>query len=146
MTTKKLLRSSVSILMSVIMLIATVIPAYADTPMPLMEHCDSCIINFVIDEGIAYVLVDYVGQYDSFTQVRVAIKIQKRFLGIFWTTVDIGYEDKTWVSYSTEIEGTFYNEIPLSEDGIYRAVFDIDFYGNNGLVDEINEKIECSYQ
>lgn len=73
------------------------------------------------------------------------MKIQKRFLGIFWSTVDIGYTDNEWIAYCYDLNGTVYNSFPLEDTGTYRAVFTVEIYGKDGSVDTIEDKITSTY-
>ncbi len=111
---------------------------------PCHSQCEESSFGFYIeDDGTAHVNVSYTGK-PTFTNAVSTVKIQKKFLGIFWTTVDIGYTDNEWVVNSTDRFGTFGNTFYLSDSGTYRAVFKLEMYGT-GDSDTIETNIEKSF-
>ena len=78
-------------------------------------------------------------------QVTVTTYIQKKTLGLFWTTVDIGTSNKKWVDTSTDIYGQFVHQFQLKSTGTYRAVIEVVFSGAGGSDDVIEDKIEKKY-
>ena len=116
------------------------------TITPRWSNGDACDYNFyILTDGTAKVTVDYVGTSGAFTNVTVTTYIQKRFLGIFWTTVDIGQPDNKWIDTSTDISDRFVHTVSLSNTGTYRAVIKIVFSGTGGADDVIEDKIEATY-
>ena len=114
--------------------------------MPRWNNAFSCDYNFyILTDGTAKVTVDYSGTSGAFTNVTVTTYIQKRFLGIFWTTVDIGQPDNKWIDTSTSIDGRFVHTVSLSNTGTYRAVIKVVFSGTGGADDVIEDKIEATY-
>lgn len=117
-----------------------------ETVTPRFTNCNQCNFMFrVLDPGEAHVGVTYNAKSDVFTQAKVTVKIQKKFLGLFWTTVDIGTTNDEWVAYSTAINGQFYNYFNVDGTGTYRAVFCVEIYGTSGAVDIIENTIEYKY-
>ena len=113
---------------------------------PRWNNAFSCDYNFyILTDGTAKVTVDYLGTSGAFTNVTVTTYIQKRFLGIFWTTVDIGQPDNKWIDTSTDISDRFVHTVSLSNTGTYRAVIKIVFSGTGGADDVIEDKIEATY-
>lgn len=113
---------------------------------PRFTNCNYCNFIFqVLDPGEAHVSVRYSAKADVFTQAKLTVKIQKKFLGLFWTTVDIGTTNDEWVAYSTDINGQFYNYFNVDGTGTYRAVFCVEMYGTSGVVDTIEDTIEYKY-
>ena len=75
--------------------------------------------------------------YDSFVRADLNVKVQKRFLLVFWNDV---YE---WNASSTEMDGHFYHEFDITNgSGMYRAKFTLVITGNDGTVDTIPYTIE----
>ena len=106
----------------------------------------STISNFAISaSGLSEVCVTYIGIKGTTTKVTVTTYIQKKTLGLFWTKVDIGTEDKQWVDTSTSLNGTFRHQFQLKSTGTYRAVIKIVFSGTGGSDDVIEDKIEKKY-
>ena len=87
----------------------------------------------------------YTGKADTFTQIKVTVKIQKRFLLVFWSTVDIGEPNNEWIATSTDLDGYLMGEFDVNSTGTYRAVFTIEVYGTGGVIDVMEETIECTY-
>lgn len=87
----------------------------------------------------------YDAKVDVFSHAKISVKIPKRFLGIFWSTVDIGYTDNEWIAYNYDTDGYFSNSFPLEDTGTYRAVFTVEIYGKDGSVDTIEDKITSTY-
>ena len=104
-------------------------------------HTKNGIIFFIIVQ----VLVDYFAKSAVFTEAKLTVKIQKRFLAFFWNTVDIGEPNNEWVAYSTDVDGRFYNYFPVDGKGTYRAIFTVEISGTSGETDIIEETINCTY-
>ena len=113
---------------------------------PYLSNCSSCTYSFSAVEGEAHVAVSYVAKSETFTYAKLTVKIQKRFLGVFWSTVDIGETNNEWIAYCYDELGDFYNSFPLDSTGTYRAVLTIQFYGTTGVVDEIEDTIVSVYE
>ena len=97
--------------------------------------------SFGVSNDIAYVTVEYTGYSATFSRAEVTVEIQKRFLWLFWDTVE------TWSFTSTIRDDFRHAEIPIdSGTGRYRAKFEIDIYGTDGSVDHIEDEIEYEYK
>ncbi len=99
----------------------------------------------ITSSGKAIVGIDYVGISGTTTKVTSTIYLQKKILGLFWTTVDIGTANDQWVDSSTNYKGNFYHSFQLESTGTYRAVFKVVFSGSGGPDDVIEDKIEKKY-
>lgn len=117
-----------------------------ETISPRFTNCNECDFMFrVLDPGEAHVGVTYYAKSDVFTQAKLTVKIQKKFLGLFWRTVDIGTTNDEWIAYSNDVYGEFYNCFNVDGTGTYRAVFCVEIYGTSGAVDTIENTIEYKY-
>ena len=113
---------------------------------PRYANCNQCYFSFeVLDPGEAHVVVTYIAKADVFTRADLTVKIQKKFLGIFWKTVDIGIPNNEWVPYSTAVNGQFYKSFSVDGTGTYRAVFRLEIHGTSGSVDTIENTVEYIY-
>ena len=142
---KKILIICLSI---ILFLTSTPIVGHAqdNVPTPRLNNVMNTIQQFSIDStGEATVLADYSGYYGDLVSATIKIKIQKRFLGVFWSTVDIGEPENTWVYYSTSVEDTFIKTFQLEDKGTYRAVFNYTFVGVNAN-DEIEDTMTDTYE
>lgn len=114
--------------------------------MPRLSHCSMCLTTFAVDDpGVGNVAVQYSGYPSTFVEAKVTIQIQKKFLGLFWKTVDIGYANNEWIAYSSAVSGTFRNTFSLDGTGTYRAKFKVEIRGGDGTVDVIEDTIERKY-
>ena len=115
--------------------------------MPLWDVTNQSDIIFTIsEEDNAVVWVKYTADNSVFKEANLTVKIQKRTLLLFWTTVDIGEPDNEWTAKSTNINGIFNKSFPLEKTGTYRAVITLEIVGTNGKTDIIENIIECEYK
>ena len=113
---------------------------------PRFTNTNQCDFTFqVLAPGEAHVAVGYNAKSDVFTGAKLTVKIQKKFLLLFWNTVDIGEPNNEWVAYSDDTDGNFYNYFPVDGKGTYRAVFTVEISGTSGETDIIEETINCTY-
>lgn len=113
---------------------------------PYYLNTNTCVCNFSASGGQAKPIVSYNAKSDVFSYAKVTVKIQKRFLGVLWSTVDIGYTDNEWIAYCYDVNGTVHNSFSLEDTGTYRAVFTVEIYGTDGSVDTIEDKITSTYE
>ena len=138
-------------LLTIFILLTNEIAVWADEGAknqisPYYTNCDRCVLSFaVIDPGEAHVDITYNAKSGLFSEARITVKIQKRFLGIFWKTVDIGLPNNEWTATSTDVNGDFYNWFNVDGTGTYRANFTVEIIGTDGSVDLIEETRECKY-
>ena len=136
-------KTCISLFLAFLMMWASVVPAYAADAagniMPLFENTDQCMMHFdITGSGYAEFAVEYYGQ-ETCTGATVSVKIQKRTLLVFWTTV---YE---WEGTSTETYDYMLGGVQLEDTGTYRAVFTVEVHGTNGVTDVIEDKIQKEY-
>ena len=118
----------------------------AEGVSPRYTNCNSCDIMFSINSsGVASTDITYTAYSSTFTQAKLSVKIQKKTLWLFWTTVDIGTSDDVWTGYCTDIYGDMYYDLQLTSTGTYRAIITVEFFGNTGEVDTIEETMEDKY-
>lgn len=143
------MKKTTSLILAVVMIITmfstAALTCSAEEPTPRLSNLNECSLSFVIDSGKAHVAVAYTGMVDTFTQIKATVKIQKRFLMVFWNDVDIGEPNNEWVATSTDSDGCLIGEFDITKSGTYRAVFTIEVYGTGGEVDVIEDTIGCTY-
>lgn len=137
-------------LASILMCFGMIIPAFAnDLPAkvtPRYTHCWDYSASFVVtDPDTAQVSVIYNAIKDSFREAKITVQIQKRFLGLFWKTVDIGFTNDEWVAYSTDVNGCFSTSFAVDGKGTYRANVTLEIRGINGTADVIEDTLEYKY-
>ena len=132
---KKITKALVAILLIAVLSMTNVV-AFAEGEInPRLSHTESGGFSFAAVDNVGYIGVTYYG-YDSFVRADLNVKVQKRFLLVFWNDV---YE---WNASCTELNGSFYHEFNVEKSGKYRANFTLLVTGNDGTVDTITSTIE----
>lgn len=135
----KITKTLVAIFLIAVMSMSSVV-AFASNEgiSPRLSHANGTEFAFVASSSGGYIDVRYYGD-DSFVRADLTVKIQKRFLLVFWNDVT------EWSASSSEREGQFYNVLQLNGSGTYRATFTLKITGTNGTVDTIEQTIESKY-
>ena len=135
---KKTLHSLLTVVLSMILLCTGVLPAFAadEDISTRMTNCDTTSMSFTVVDGEASFFTSYNAKPATFTQAKLTVQIQKKFLAFFWK--DVADE---WVGYSTDLYGIFADTIPVDATGTYRAVFKLEIFGTTGDTDVIEETI-----
>ena len=114
---------------------------------PRLSNIYTCSVDFAITpSGFASVYFDYYGDPDVFESATAEIYLEKRFLGIFWSRVDIGVTDNVWVDVLYENDGYVDHTIQLEKTGTYRAKFKLTFTGTNTADDVLEEVVQATYE
>ncbi len=133
---RKITRTLVAILLIAVLSMANVTAFATDEKIsPRLSHMEDGGFSFAAVDNVGYIGVTYYG-YDSFVRADLNVKVQKRFLLVFWSDV---YE---WNASSTELNGDFYHEFDIEKSGTYRAKFTLLITGNDGTVDTVTFEIE----
>ena len=133
---RKITKTLIAILLMVIMSMTNVVVfATEGTINPRLSHTSNGGFTFIAENNVGYIDATYYG-YDSFVRADLNVKVQKRFLLVFWNDV---YE---WNASSTEKNGDFYHEFDIEKSGTYRANFTLTVTGNDGTSDVITSTIE----
>ena len=111
---------------------------------PCWNNVDDVRFNFRIYSGTGELKVNY-GGYSTFAYAKLTVKVQKRTLGIFWRTVDIGEPDNEWITASANSSDQFLKIFTVEDTGTYRAKFLLEVTGTNGETEEIEETIVVEY-
>ena len=136
---KKTTKALIAVFLIAIMCMTNITAfASSEEPSPRLSHMNSGSFSFIATPDGGYVDVTYYG-YDSFVRADLTVKIEERFLLIFWNEVS------SWSASSTALNGVFYNTLPLKGSGTYRAIFTLRITGNDGTVDTVEQVIESSY-
>lgn len=92
---KKFFKTLLTLLVSTAILVSGVVAVSADGGtneiMPRWNVVDQKNIIFKVANNNAIVNVTYDANSTNFQKANLTVKIQKRFLLVFWSTVDIGY-------------------------------------------------------
>ena len=136
---KRTLHSLLTVFLSMVLLCTGVLPAFAvdEGISTYMTNCDTTSMSFTVLDGEASFYASYDARAATFTQAKLTVQIQKKFLGFFWK--DAANE---WVGYCTDLNGFFADSIPVDATGTYRAVFKLEIFGTTDT-DVIEETIKC---
>lgn len=147
---KKLLKASLTFLLSIAILLSGTIIVFADEGSqeitPRYNVASQKIFTFAVSNNKATVRATYSANSSTFQKANLTVKIEKNFLLLFWTTVDIGYTNNEWKTSSTNPNGVFSNSFAVSGTGKYRAKITLEIIGNNGQRDLIEETLEYEYK
>ena len=112
--------------------------ASAAEMQPRLSHIGSLDFAFTASEAGGRTVVTCTA-YDSFEKMDVNVKLQKRFLLVFWSDVD------EWNVSTTNPNAILEHTFALNGTGTYKATFTITVTGSDGTVDIITETIESKY-
>lgn len=148
---KKFFKMLVTLLVSTAILVSGVVAVSADGGtteiMPRWNVAEDNDFTFIVSNtNKANVSVSYIADSANFQKANLTVKLEKRFLLLFWTTVDIGYSNNEWTASSTDPNGYFYNTFTVNGKGMYRAHITLEITGKNGQKDVIEETIEYEYK
>lgn len=96
--------------------------------------------TFGVANDIAEVFIDYYCREELFTHAVLTVTVQKRFLLVFWSDVDV------WTLTSFQHSAYYFANIPVEGEGVYRAKYYLEFYGNTGAVDVVEHTTEFDYE
>lgn len=146
---KKSMKKMIAMLLSILMLwcgCATVYASDADVGVaPCLDYAYDASMSFVVIEpGVADFFVSYNGNPNTFMVAKLTVTFEKRYLGVFWRTVDIGTENNEWIACNADMQGEFFDTITMDGTGVYRANFKLQIMGADSS-DVIEESITCRY-
>ena len=142
-TTKKLL----SLTFAILILCISIVPVYAvDAPTPRFNNTATTESTFLItDAGVAWVGAMYIG-YDNLTTFAcIQIKIERKVMW-WWTDVENGWTDNTYVTELWGVENAMEYSLQLDKKGTYRATVTYTINGLGGDSDIITSVLEDEYE
>lgn len=137
---KKTFHLLLSVLLTLIILCSSVLPAFATDEgiSTYMTNCAGSSMSFTVVDGMAHFAVTYAAREATFSHAKLTVQIQKKYLGFFWKDVT-----DPWIAYRLELDGVFANTIPVDATGTYRAIFKLEVVGTTDT-DVIEETIKCT--
>ena len=109
------------------------------TITPRWSHLANVNFSFAATSTGGHVNISYLGYPDSFSKADIHVKLQKKFLLVFWTDVD------EWSASSTECEDIFSHTFTLNGTGTYKATLTFTATGTDGTVDTYTDSGENKY-
>ena len=139
---KKTMKAILLVVMAVLMCLCS-LPVYAAEEQsqvtPRLSHMNGASFAFDATSSGGYIDASYTGYSASFVKAKLTVKVEKRFLLVFWN--DVG----TWSATCTDIDGYFTHVMSLNGSGTYRATFTLEVTGKDGTVDVVEVERESSY-
>ena len=134
----------ITLILGCFMLLTAVIPAGALSRGDMVATLgDSLDYSFYIDkEDMVWMTAYYSTDAATFEVAKLSFTVQKRTLGIFWTTVDIGVVGNVWTDYGHEPTHDFQGQFPADGKGTYRGNFKIEITHKDGTVDTFKRTLE----
>ena len=106
-------------------------------------NCVAATFHFGIVDGNLCAGVTYSGYSNMFTDAKLTLSFEKKYMLFFWKTVEIGYPDEKWTGYCYDLDGSIYQEFPCPGSGTYRANFKFEVYGRySSVVDVIEDYVQ----
>ena len=109
------------------------------TVTPRWSHLENVNFSFAATSTGGHVNISYYGYTDSFARADIHVKLQKKFLLVFWTDVD------EWSASSTECEDIFSHTFALNGTGTYKATLTFTATGTDGSTDLFTDEIQSKY-
>ena len=99
----------------------------------------------VASDGTMTIYMAYDGIQGVTYRGEITTYIEKKFLGLFWTRVNIGQPNNQWADtvYNYRYSGTHSHQ--LTSSGTYRATVTYKIYGTGGDPDEITSHATVTY-
>ncbi len=138
---KKTIKKFLLVALSLLMCFAS-IPVHAaedNQIMPRLSHMAGASFAFTATSSGGHITATYTGYESSFVSAKLTVKVEDRYLWVFWSEVG------TWTATCTDIDGIFSYVMPLNNPGTYRATFTLEVTGTDGTVDVITDTIESAY-
>ena len=147
---KQSVKKIITILLTILMLWCGCTATYASGTdagiAPCLDYAYDFSMSFVVIEpGVANFMVSYNGNPNTFMVAKLTVTFEKKVLGVFWRTVEIGTENNEWIGYNADLRGEFYDYVTLDGTGTYRANFRLEIMGADSS-DIIEESMTYRYQ
>lgn len=114
--------------------------------MPLYNNVNTATANLAItNSGKLTINYTYAGFSGVTTKAVITTYIEKKFLGLFWTRVDIGTTNDEWVDTIYDYRYTGSRTFQLSSSGTYRVTVNFKIYGSGGSADVIERQKTITY-
>lgn len=135
------MKKIIAVILSVVILLATTITAYAGSIQPYSNNVDTTNTTFSISSsGLATVKNTYSGITGTTKSARIVTKVQKK-VGLIWVTVS----DGSWTDTSSATNFSKSHSVQLSSKGTYRAHVVFTISGTGGSDDKITKNVEKKY-
>ncbi|MCR5808619.1 MAG: hypothetical protein K6G56_03560 [Clostridiales bacterium] len=144
---KNYLKRTAVLLMAGLMLLAGIaVPCRRAEAAMMYNNTNYATLSGSIDSnGDLHATMYVMGINGRTTKIEVALYVEKRVLGLFWTKVDIGCENNIWKDYTTKISYSNTFSTHLNSGGTYRITVTYTVSGSGGSSDTITKTETLSY-
>ena len=99
----------------------------------------------VNDSGTMTINYYYSGTSGTTSKAVITTYIEKQFLFVFWTRVDIGVTNNEWTQTVNNYRYSGTRTFKLPSTGTYRTTVTYEVYGSGGSTDTITCQDEITY-
>lgn len=145
---KKHLKKLISLILFICMLTATLSSAtiYGSEITPRYNNTSSASLNTSVNSnGTLTISYNCQGYSTTTTKIVITTYIEKQFLFLFWTRVDIGTTNNEWSQTINNYKHTGTRTFTLPSTGTYRTTVTYKVYGSGGSADEIIREHTVTY-
>ena len=145
---KKHLKKLISMTLFICMLTVTLSSAtfYGSEVTPRYNNVyNATVTTSVNSNGNLNINYNYTGISGTTTKAIITTYIEKQFLFIFWTRVDIGTANNEWVQTINSYRYAGTRTFSLPSTGTYRTTVTYEIYGSGGSADIITCQNEVTY-
>ena len=140
-------RKILALFQAILLLAGMAISVHATEEItPYYSNVSSAAVSAsVSSDGLLEITNRYYGFQGKMAKAVITTYVEKRFLGLFWTRVDIGVDDNQWVDTIYDYTYVGAHAFQLSSTGTYRITTTFVFSGNDGTIDEIVSTDQITY-
>lgn len=146
---KRTIQRSMTLVLSLLMLIAFFVAPNAKASVGIEPKynglIDVAIRTTVTTNGRLISVLDANGKKGNTTRIEIELYVERRVLGIFWTRVDIGTPNNTWIDSinNWQYSNTFSTQ--LSSSGTYRVTVKFTAFCADGSSDVVTRVDSVTY-
>ena len=144
----KNIKKILSLTLFICMLTATLSSStiYGNEITPRYNNVQKADVTTTINNsGTLSINYNYTGISGTTTKAVITTYIEKQFLFIFWTRVDIGTTNNEWTQTVNNYRYTGTRTYKLPSTGTYRTTVIYEIYGSGGSADTITCQDEVTY-
>lgn len=145
---KKHLKKIISLTLFICMLTTTLSssPIYGSEITPRYNNVQKATVTTTVNsDGTLNINYNFTGISGTTTKAVITTYIEKQFLFIFWTRVDIGTTNNEWTQTVNNYRYSGTRTFKLPSTGTYRTTTIYEVYGSGGSADTITCQDEVTY-
>lgn len=145
---KKHIKKLISLTLFICMLTIPMssIITYGSEITPRYNNVASASLNTTINSnGTLTISYNCLGYSSTTSKIVISTYIEKQFLFLFWTRVDIGTANSEWTQTINNYRYTGTHSFTLPSTGTYRTTVTYKVYGSDGTTDEIVKEDTITY-